>query len=517
VSSPRSRAHRAPEITVENNSLGRDFAIVLAGQLMAFLQGLILLPIVIPLAGAAVYGAYVLIMSIVGLLFGVLGYGIPYRYQRSLASAPSFAERRRLFEPQFTFQLLAVALLSGAAVAFGSSLNAWLFQGTAYATSWFLVALLVAKLLDRQALDYFQYTQRFLPFSLSSVGAPYLFVLMLAVVAWIGRGFALDTLLVLQVVTSLAASAPLLFVLLRELGLPRLHLPWRQLIADARIGLPLMLELIIDFLLRSSDRYLILLFLSVTDVGRYQPAYVIGSVAIFLVSMSETILLPAMSRLVDAGNRADAEQLIATLLRLFLMLGVPVVAGALMIGPSLVGSLSTPEIGLASRWVTPLVALATLFYGVARLASTVAYVLGRTPLILMANASGAAVNLMLNLALLPLLRDITVPAATTVIGYVVDCLYVAWAFRGLWPLRIEWAAVLRYAVAAAAMGGVLWVLGFRPGAVAGVGALSLAGSIGVGIATYFAALAATGGFGRREIAQLASIARRRMPDAGQAA
>lgn len=92
--------------------IGRDFVITLAGSAMSGLQGIVVLPIMIRIAGEATYGAYVLLISFLGLWIAFIGYGIPYRYQRNLVSAKTVAERRALFEPQFTFQLLMVGLIS---------------------------------------------------------------------------------------------------------------------------------------------------------------------------------------------------------------------------------------------------------------------------------------------------------------------------------------------------------------------------------------------------------------------
>jgi O-antigen/teichoic acid export membrane protein len=501
----------------EGLGLGRDFGIVLAGQIMAFAQGLLLLPLIIRTAGETVFGAYVLLLSITGLFFGMLGYGIPYRYQRNVVSAVDRTQRRELFEPQFTFHVVAVTVISIIIVLLGHPLTRWISEGTTQFTPLYIVGLIVSKLLYKQTVDYFQYTRRFLYFSLSLTSGPYLFVAMLLIMAATGRRLTLDVLLLLQVVASLLACAPLLVKLVREIGAPRFRLPLRQFIEDARIGLPLTVELAIDFLLRSSDRYLISLFLSVGDVGRYQPAYAVGSIALFFITMMETILVPAFSRLIDIGDRATAMASMEVVARLFLMVAVPMVIGSLMVGPSLVSLLTTPDIGAAGRWVTPFVAASMVFYGIARLASAAAFLIGRTSAILRANAFGAGVNIFLNLLFMPLMRDITVPAATAVIGYIANYVCIAWALRALWPLHIEWHAMLRYFLAASGMGAILWCLGFRAGEVTSISALSLAGCIAAGISSYFVLLHFIGGFGAREWTQLIGLARRRIPDTGQVA
>ena len=496
---------------------GRDFGAVLAGQVLTFAQGLVLMPIIIRTAGAAVFGAYVLIMSVMALFFSALGYGIPYRYQRNIVSAATPTGRRALFEPQFTFQILAVAVVAAVILLLGRRLEHWLFRDSVSFSPGWLAALMAAQLLHRQAVDYFQYTRRFLHFSIATNGAAYLFVAMLSYVAADRGVLSLDMLLALQILASLLACAPLLPQLIREIGLPRPRLHLQQLIADARLGLPLSVELIVDFVLRSSDRYLILAFLSVSAVGSYQPAYTIGAVAIFFISMMDTILVPALSRLVDVGQREEAGAMMATVLRLFFMVAVPIVIGALMTGPSLVGLLATREIGALSRWVAPLVAAATIFYGIVRLASTAAFVIGRTTAILAANAAGAAVNLLLNLVLLPLLRDITVAAATTLAGYLVDYVCLVWTLRAIWPFEVDWNSILRYLAAAMGMGAFLWFLGFHVGEVADMGAIALALRIAAAIPVYFVLLLLLGAIGREEMAQLVNLARREVPSTGRSA
>ena len=136
------------------------------------------------------------------------------------------------------------------------------------------------------------------------------------------------------------------------------------------------------------------------------------------------------------------------------------VVGSLLMGPSLIGLLTTPAIGLASAWVTPLIALATVFYGIARLASTVAYVLSRTMLILWANIAGAGVTIGLNLILLPLLHSITASGLAAAVGQLVNCLYVLLALRSVWRFPVNLSATIRCCGAAGVMAGVLTGLGF---------------------------------------------------------
>ena len=497
--------------------IGRNFVITLAGSAMSGLQGIVVLPIMIRLAGEATYGAYTLLISLLGLWIAFIGYGIPYRYQRNLVSAKTLAERRALFEPQFTFQLLMVVLASAVIVLAGRRLESWIFGDMTHFTPAYLAAVLFSNLFCRQAQDYFRYTERFLPLSVSTASATYVFVAILVAVALLSNTLSLDTLLLLQAITYLAISLPLLVVLLRELGLPRLRFPFRTLLEDIHIAWPLSVELIIDYALRFGDRYVILLYLSVADVGRYQPAYALATVVMMLPSHIDIILVPALSRLIDLGERAEAERLLAAFMRLFLMLSVPFAVGALMMGPTILGLLTTTEIGVASRWVSPLMAVASIFLGIMRLASLVAFVMGRTRTILGASLLGAGLNIALNMVLLAIIRDISVPAASALVGYVAAGVYTVLALRPVWHIGFEWGAIARYCLAAAAMGVVLWLLGYPPGTVVPVNPFVLTAVLAAGGISYFAALTAVGGFGRRELNQIGNLLRRQDRGAGQAA
>jgi len=298
--------------------------------------------------------------------------------------------------------------------------------------------------------------------------------------------------------------------MLREIGLPSVTLDWRCWVADFRQGAPLTAEMIIDFLLANSDRPLIALYLSTTDVGRYQPAYTLGALMIFLPRVSDAIVLPNLIKLVDDGRTAEAGRLIKIVLNLLLMIALPFAVATLLLGPTIVLLLTNADIATASRWVTPIVACAAIFYGVMLLAGQVAFALRRTRAILVASAIGGATNVVLNLLLLPLFASIVVAAATTLVGYAAGLALITAMLRRVWRFRVEWPAIARFAVAAAAMAFLLLQLGYRPGASLAVSPWGLAGTIGAGILSYFAVLFAVGGIPVKDFCDILAVTPRRV-------
>lgn len=201
----------------------------------------------------------------------------------------------------------------------------------------------------------------------------------------------------------------------------------------------------------------------------------------------------------NRGERGAAERFLETFMKFFLMVALPFAVGTLMFGTPVVTLLTTPEIGAAGRWVPPLVAVGSIFYGIVLLMDPVALALGRNR----ASLAGYAA-LALNLILLPLFRNVHVAAMTTLVGYVVCCLWMWNLLRADWRLSVDKLALLRYP-ASVIMGLVLFVLGYDPTGGRPVDILPLVGGIIIGVVVYFAALGALGGVGRAELTEINSL------------
>ncbi len=65
-------------------SFTKDNALVIAGQVLTSLTGLILMPIVIKAAGVTIYGGFVLLSLLLGIVFGISSLGTGFRAQRFL-------------------------------------------------------------------------------------------------------------------------------------------------------------------------------------------------------------------------------------------------------------------------------------------------------------------------------------------------------------------------------------------------------------------------------------------------
>jgi O-antigen/teichoic acid export membrane protein len=494
---------------MKRSNVSRSIFITFVAQLVLYGQGLIVMPIAIKLAGESVYGSYVLILNMLTTAYGLSSLGAGYNFRRRLSSTANPQARRALFEPQFSFQTLNLTILSGLALIGGAWLQQRLFGTAVHLDPWVVPVWFLAYMANSQVADYFRYSLRFVHFNL--IGAyPMLFVGFVALYAFITHGISLNALMLMQIAAYAIVTMPLLWIMLRETGILRFRLPWASLRADIAVGYPLTLEFITDLLMAYGDRYIILLYLTVADVGRYQPAYQLAALATFFPKVAGVVLPPMLSHYVDNGSEKAARDLVTSFLRLFLMLAIPFAAGVTMIGPSLIALLANPNVAHASRWVGPLIAVATIFNGIGLVAFQIGFVLGLTRTVLNANVVGAATNIALNLTLIYTLRSITVPAFVALVSYIASSAYIAWVLKGIWPIRIQKVPLLKFIAAAAGMAALLYMLGYRPGSVSAAPVSHLLLHITLGVMSYFLLLSAIGGFGRQDMHQLRGIFRKEL-------
>ena len=482
----------------------RHFAVTFASQIITTLQGIVVMPLVIRTAGITVYGASVVWPNALASIFVCTYFGVGYSYRRKLASADGVAERRTLFEPQYTYQLTFLALIcvlaSAAALLFGTRFS----EGEISVSIWVPILWLAVHFLFFQTQEYFRNTLRFDYFNLINILSNVLFVA--SVVAWSfsGHPMTLTTLLLLTAATKAVATLPWTAMLVGEIGVPRLRLPWRTIIADAKVGWPLFLDYFSITLLAFGDRYLITIFLSIADAGRYQPGYQLATLLMFIPRCGDMLLTPILGRLVDSGEQAGAQRLSSDFLHFFLMIAIPFAVGAALAGPSIVALLANNQTAEASRWVTCLVVVGTALYGVSVLYYQGAYVLGRMRLVMIANLIGVSLNIALNTVLLYLFRNLTVAALASLLSYGATTLYVVLALRQDWSFQLDWGRIGKFVLAMLVMAGALLLAGLRPLSVSTLSLWSLVGVIGLGAALYFAVLALIGGLGLQAIARIAA-------------
>jgi O-antigen/teichoic acid export membrane protein len=255
----------------------------------------------------------------------------------------------------------------------------------------------------------------------------------------------------------------------------------RELLA---YGLPLSATFALNFVITSSDRFLIAWFLGTDAAGTYAAGYDLGWVAV--ASLMMVINLAGYSLVIRAmesdGPAAARVQLQQNGL-LLLVVALPAMLGAVILAPNLARVVLGQPFRADGARLLPWIAPAALLAGAMLYYTNLAFQLGRrTTGQLWVSLAAALLNLALNVVWIPRF-GLLGAAWATLLAYGLG-LALGWTLgRRVFPLPLPPLEALKPLAAALIMGLALWPCR------AWTGPLALAAQIGIGVGVYALALA----------------------------
>jgi O-antigen/teichoic acid export membrane protein len=471
------------------------------GHLLIYAQGVILMPIIIKTIGVRVYGGYIILISIVGFVIGISSFGVGFRRSRFLPSAQDIGERQALFYPQFYFHLASLMLLSLVLIWSFPAIDKLFLKGEVSFSIWLVIPYFIFYILYSQTIDYFRYTHRINYFNFSTVSFAWLNIAFILLLFFLSYRLTINVLFIIQIVSSILVALPLAIKIFREIGL-RFVLPnLSNLAKDVKLGFPLVLVHIVEFILNSSDRYVVTAFISITAVGYYNSAYALGSFIILFPKISGVVLPPLLSKAVDTGNKDEARTMVNYTVKGFLLAAIPFVVGSALMSKPLLTLLANVEVANNAFLVTPIVALGTLFYGLNIILSNVLFVQLKTAVIFKMNFFAAIMNLCLNLLIFYFIPNILIAAISTFLSYFVAFVFMHRVVAIDWPVDYDFKTIIKSIVAASVMAVVLALTSSRL-AITGPRVSFVMGEIIIGIAVYCLVIFLLKAFSHKELLKL---------------
>jgi O-antigen/teichoic acid export membrane protein len=268
-------------------------------------------------------------------------------------------------------------------------------------------------------------------------------------------------------------------------------------VSDIRLGFPLILGFVLDFVLAGSDRYFIASYLSVRDVGYYVPGYVLGSLIIFVPKALGTSLPQLLYKAVDTNGEVQARAMVNYAIKIFLLLAIPFLFGCLALSRPILTILASREVADKAQWVAPIVCMGTIFYGLNLVLSNVLLVRLKTSALFKMNLFAACFSLLANLIALNFLKTILVAAVTTVLSFLIAFVYTYRIVVREWQLEFDIPSVAKSLGASVIMAGVLLIA--TRSVEYGNDFVLVGCSIVIGTVTYVGCLFALRMFSEREI------------------
>ena len=223
---------------------------------------------------------------------------------------------------------------------------------------------------------------------------------------------------------------------------------FRELVA---FGIPMMVGYELSgIVLAVGDRYVIAGILGDEPLGLYSAAYnVCQYVQLVLIASVGQAIMPLCMQMWDQRGRDETAAFLARSLRTYALLGAPVIAGFAAIGPELLRTLASEKYATATG-ILPWVIAGMVVDGTAPMLGAGLFIHRRTWTIMGVVTSCAALNIGLNLVLVPRV-GIVGAALSTLASYAATSLLLAAAGRHLLPVAVPWATLLRAAAASLAM------------------------------------------------------------------
>ena len=477
--------------------------IAIFGVAMVNLKAIVLLPLIIKTMGVTVYGGYVLLASLLSIVFSLSSLGVGISAKRYLPSSDGMDSRRKLFYPQFIFTFFMIALIAFLLFLLDQPIRSHLFNDKLYYSRYVIPCYLLAYFMYAQGCDYLRYTSRVPYMVLATTVYPYLHIGIVLTILYLLNFISINVLIVSETVSAGIIALVCFRVVLREIRGRIILYKISELLAEIRLGFPLMLTVIVDFVLAASDRYLISFFMTVTAVGYYNPGYLLGSLIIFLPKSMGLVLPQLMSKAVDNDGEQAAEVMLNYTVKLFLLFAIPFIFGSMVLSKEVLTLLTDADVAGNAYLITPIIAVGTVFYGLTYIITNILFVRLQTSMMLKVNVLAAVINFVANIVFLYIFRDILIAALTTLLSYVVSFVYINYKVRELWLINYDLVFVNKVIISSVIMASLVFFARDMFTALSPLGSLFIL--IAGAIAVLICSLIVLKAFSQKEILHLKSL------------
>ncbi len=401
-----------------------DTLFVFGAQLLTKLRGLLLMPLLIRGLGTEAFGTWSQVLAFTVLVSAIVGLNLHHSLIRFIAASPKDASRSYT-----TMLIVSVALpaLVGAAVAAlaGPGVREAMVgtpQWSILALSLLVVCTMTVRSLN---LNLYRATDRLKVRSIVDFVASLVELGAIIVAVALGKG-----LVHVLSCMALVGAAVALLTTAHGYAIVRFGAPDLELLKKAlTYGLPLVPAALAMWVLDRSDRFVISRLMDQRAVGIYSAHYTIGSLILLIQAPIQLALVPKIIQL-WTRDRGGASAYMAGTFKFFVAASVLFVMTVPFLAQSLFRILANADVAEGSAVNVALVGLGMSFWGLAVIESSTLYAANRTRTVGLFTTGCAAVNLVLNLTLVPRL-GITASALATTVAYGVTWMSYAFANRSV--------------------------------------------------------------------------------------
>jgi len=468
-------------------TFGRHVGYLIITNAVILLLVFIRLPILTRGLSASLYGVWTIINVTILLIVSFALFTMDLAIVRFLAASKD----KNLIREDY-FSVFSVILVTG--LFFSVSL----FLFSDYFAEFFLKdikfalyikiasVLILLNSIQTYTLSFFRTFQKMGIYSFISMLIPLLQISL--IITALTLKYELTGVIIAIIISDLLIIAINSTIILKHIGFqwPR----FKNIKSYLKWGVPLTPNTAILWVSNVSDRYIVSYFLGVAAAGIYDVGYQLGFYALFILGPLSTVIYPAISKYYNEGNIYEVQKHLKYSFKYLMMLVIPCVFGLSILAEPLLRTLTTVEF-VPGKIVVPYIAVGAVFYCLYQLCVFIILVVNKTGWNLIILTISAAVNIALNIILIPWVGIVGAALATLIAYAIIGLLHLAVSRRYL-KFDLSLPFIGKAMAAATVMAFCIWLI--NPQSL-----MMIILSIVVGALLYFALLLSIKGFNKQEI------------------
>ena len=266
---------------------------------------------------------------------------------------------------------------------------------------------------------------------------------------------------------------------------------------ELKFAIPTVPNNVSSWVVDSSDKFVIGIFLGSAAVGCYSPGYALGSILLMFLTPFAVLLPAVLPEYYEVGDMGKVDTFLSYSMKYYLLITIPAAVGMSLLSKPLLYILTTTIIAENGFMITPLVALGAIFMGIYGIVNNVIILEKKTTILGYIWISVAILNIVLNIFAVPYLGIYGAGLATLI------CYFFAFAVTLIYSKRyarlpFDYKSIAKILISSIVMG--IFVSMANP-----TGIMNILIVIAVAVVIYFAVLFLLKGIDKKEIDLIKSM------------
>lgn len=375
----------------------KRIGIVGIANILISLSGLIFIPIITKNFSTSDYGVWAQVNTLIALVPNIVNLGLPYTMVRFLAAEKDKTIIKQSFYSMMMLVLASTIIMILFFLVFSHQIADALFDGSMQIM---LIVTVISFLacLNLMLLSYFRTFQQIAYYSAFLVLQTYIGVGVSIVLTLMN--YPIETVVLGLLSGYLIVFIAMAFLIIRELGFTT---KFKSLKEELKFAIPTVPNNVSSWVVDSSDKFVIGIFLGSAAVGCYSPGYALGSILLMFLTPFAVLLPAVLPEYFEAGDMDKVDTFLSYSMKYYLLITIPAAIGMSLLSKPLLYILTTTVIADNGFMITPLVALGAIFMGIYGIVNNIIILEKKTSILGYIWISVAILNIVLNIVAVPFL------------------------------------------------------------------------------------------------------------------